>query len=43
MHEKRNRSITLKELESIFKIPNINWISVQKDVTSKEKKIIKKI
>jgi ADP-heptose:LPS heptosyltransferase len=36
------RKINLKSLKKLFDIKNINWISVQKDVSNEDKNILKK-
>jgi len=39
-HELYNRGMNLLEAIPLFKLPNINWIVVTKDVTEDEKKIL---
>ena len=39
--EKYRRGIDLELLIPLFKLPNIKWISIQKDITTEEKDILK--
>tara|TARA_Y100000389_G_scaffold72040_1_gene68791 strand:- start:2017 stop:3609 length:1593 start_codon:yes stop_codon:yes gene_type:complete len=41
-HEKNNRSISLYELIPLFKLDNINWIVITKNITKEEFKILNK-
>jgi len=41
-HEKYNRQMELKNAIPLFKISNINWIVITKDITIKESNILKK-
>ena len=41
-HEKKNRCLELSFAIPLFKIPNINWLVITKDISSKEHQILKK-
>ena len=42
VNEKNNRSMPLVQLISLFKIKNIRWVTVQKNITNDEHKLLKK-
>jgi hypothetical protein len=39
-HEQNNRKMELSQAEPLFKIHNINWIVITKDISSEERKIL---